>query len=266
MVAENDPCVYVSYDHGISWSVLSEVPFSNGIKGVEVQEDGDLFVSTTYSEIWRFSDNLKWEYLKTISGSYINLQSVDNDVLFYSVYGETYRSVNNGNDWQLIEQGYFNDVAIHELYAHPDGTLYKLDGWDDILYSEDKGDSWDFLSYKRLFRMDESGIMYSSKSISSERTIMRSVNKGATWSDYITLPNNEFSNIQIIDFCVQGNDLFIYANDLRVYKYSISNNLLTRSEEAENYFYLRHMMVTKNGTVLLWDQNDLIYNLTFSEM
>lgn len=266
LVTGDDPYIYVSYDHGINWTALTEVPFATGYKGIEVQDDGDIFVCTTDGKIWRASSALKWEYLMAANEMYINLISVNNDILFYSVHGKTYRSVNNGDDWQLSEQGYFNDVAIHELYSHPDGTLYKMDGWNNILYSEDNGDTWNFLTYNEPFRMDISGNMYCRKSAFRERTIMRSVDKGVTWSDLVTLPNNEFANIEITNFCVQESNVFIYANDKRVYKYSIADGLLKHSEPAKDYLYPLHMTVTKNGTVLLWDQNKLTYNLTFSEI
>jgi len=264
LVAENDPYIYISNDQGINWIELTKVPFAKGYYGIEVQNDGDIFVCTSDGEIWRYSSNLKWKYLMTAKSLYTNLLSVNNNIIFYSVNSQAYRSVNNGDDWELTEEGYFNDVAIHELYSHPDGTLYKKDGWDDIRYSVDNGDTWKFLTYNEPFRMDDLGNMYCIKSAFRDRTIIRSIDKGATWSDYFTLPNIDNANIEIRNFCVRDENLFVYASDMTVYKYSGSTGIMENSEPADSYLYPFYMMVSKNGTVLLWDQNELVYNSKFS--
>ena len=236
LVAENDSYIYLSTDNGINWSILTEGPSANGYQGIEIQDDGDIFVCTINGKIWRTSNKLNWDYLMMANEIYINFVSVNNDTLFYSVYGKTFKSTNNGNDWQLSEQGYFNDVAIHELYTHPDGTLYKMDGWNDIMYSEDDGYSWKFLTCQEPFRMDIEGNMYCCKSSFRERTIIRSTDKGNTWSDYVTLPNNDYSNIEIIDFCVHESDIFISANDKRIYKYSGHNGILITLRRSRYLF------------------------------
>ncbi len=264
MVGDDDPYVYVSTNSGISWDIHSQVPFATGYDAILLQEDGDLFVVSEDGFVWRMnSQGGAWHMLKSGMTSCFTISSVNNEVLILSIYGYTYRSVDNGDHWTLIEEGYFNDVAVHELYVHPDGTIYRLDGWDNIQYSNDWGDTWQSLTYYHPFRMDPKGNMYAVQPGWHDRKVLISRDKGQTWTDHVYLPPAPDNKNEILQMALKDEDVYLYGSDMRLYHFPANQNVIYFSELLEAYLYPEAMWVTPDNTVGLLSNYDIYYSLQF---
>lgn len=142
-------------------------PYGGRLHGVAQDSSGNLYA---------FKDMLGWSFYKSTdngetwfdNGSHLNLNGREmlchpNGMFFLKNNTDVFRSVNGGETWNELNLGV--SVYLQDMVIHPNGNLLLIAGGNQLLTSDDFGDTWTATSldpYRASYlTVDPSGLLYS---------------------------------------------------------------------------------------------------------
>ncbi|MBS1516733.1 MAG: T9SS type A sorting domain-containing protein [Bacteroidetes bacterium] len=229
--------VYKSTDNGSSWSISGQQIIGGGRvealfvsysepqpklfagKGTGVDFAG-IFSTQNSGFTWkRDSLGIRYRYMQDIK--------IKDNFLFagagYSVNGGVFRSSDNGNSWQFINNGLPSDFGVQAICVTSQGNI--LAASDQGLYkSTNNGDSWSFIWNNQDVNgltTDNSGRIYAASGSPSYPGLYRSSDEGITWSAF----NEGLPASTEIAFSVTYKNGFLFSgvDRLGVWKRQVDN-------------------------------------------
>lgn len=234
--------LYRTTNNGINWD---SVNYLNIYRVTEVKsfDNGFTFVGTSYDGVWRssdFGDNWIGFWYPDSSNRFVScIQKSDNDLWCSFFYGTSYRTTNNGNDWEEKSIG-LSSSTIYEIFRTSIGNI--LTGTNaGIHLSTDGGINWERVSvdYKTVRSFTE---MSNGDILAYGNRIYKSTNQGQSWQ---FIRNNHPNTIYCAIKC-SNNDLF-YTADNGIYKSTDNGSTWHLSFYQQSYFY--DIVSNANGDV-----------------
>ena len=224
--------LYRTTNNGLNWD---SVNYMNIYRLTEVKSfnSGFTFVGTSYDGVWRSSDfgnNWIGFWYPDSSNRFVSsLEKNSNDIWCSFSYGTSYRTTNNGNDWEEKSTG-LSSSTIYEIFRTSSGNI--LTGTNaGIHLSTDGGINWERVSvdYKtvRTFTESSNGVI-----LAYGYRIYKSTNQGVSWQ---FIHNNHPNTIYCAIKC-SNNDLF-YTADNGIFKSTDNGSTWQLSFYQQSYFY-----------------------------
>lgn len=220
--------IFKSSDLGESWQVIYENDWVSNIQKTWMMPDGSLFVTT---------------------GDLIFYDSVRMPCLDYNCT-HLYRSLDDGNTWEHVQESYL----IHDAEMNSQGKLF-LTTDNEILISDDNGDSWSVLSNVNeleLITIDNNDVIYGQNRFSG---YYKSEDDGKTWmavhpslvegyDPHIALVTNEQGHLfSVVTY--QSNYFWV-----KLFKSEDGGMTWTDNTPEGNYF-IRNVVFGKYGEIYL---------------
>lgn len=247
--------LYRSTNNGINWD---SVNYMNIYRVTEVKSfnNGFTFVGTSYDGVWRssdFGDNWIGFWYPDSSNRFVScLEKNNNDVWSSFFYGTSYRTTNNGNDWEEKSIG-LSSSTIYEIFKTSNGNI--LTGTTaGIHLSTDGGINWERVSvdYKTVRTFTETS---NGEILAFGNRIYKSTNQGHSWQlIFNNHPNTIYASIK------GSNNILFYTADNGIFK-SADNGLTWQLSLYQQNSFFFDISSNTNGDVFV-NSNSKIYRTT----
>ena len=157
-------------------------------RAIEITNNGKILM-TTINNIYESTDEGEnWNSIKDSTMSLYmprNIRTKGDSIIFFSDgNNRIYRSLNAGDEWEIINQSLPNGIIV-ELYVDEDGILYTAITDNKIYKSEDDGENWISIDnnyfYSHCHSIFKKGnYLY----VGTDQGIYRTSNDGVNWYTY----------------------------------------------------------------------------------
>lgn len=287
--------VYITYDNGLIWKdILSLKGAGNTINSIKLStEDSKIVYLGTSDGLYRSKDEgQSWEVLFQGIGAFedavlsVAVHPYYDEIIFIGTETGLFRTDNSGEDWLKIlslpsKKGIsiisINNIDPNIIYAASGGDLYKSEdsgiSWDLIYrtgyYTENNSDELELSGQDDSSKIDildsrliksvalstyEINVIY----ISTSKGLLKSDNKGATWSNVSDFGHlNKNINHIIID--PNDSDILYSATDRGIFKYSRKSDRWEELYKGIQATVINHLATVRSSPkdpIILWAATD----------
>ncbi len=178
--------LYQSLDDGDTWQLL--FAYSSSFSDVKINSQGDIFVATDYSGLWRSTDGGANFMMTGFDGVSIEAMVIGNEGTILVGTGSpsyyVYRSVDNGDTWSPSYTMFSWGGA--QYFATDSVGYFYMATYDELLSSADDGVTWENLTLGLPVSFTAIGTGASDTVYVATRSdgIFRSGDWGITWEPY----------------------------------------------------------------------------------
>lgn len=259
--------IFKSTDNGLSWTQIYGM-MDKGVLSIIVSSTGDIFAGveagTSGNCVLKSTDQgLSWsENLNLGEYHSVSLFAGSNGSLFATGrYGDgIFRSTDNGESWQSINNGLLSDVPsglrVSTVAENEYGVLFAGTEIDGVFKSTDNGDSWTEIGVPISIKttcIKGSYVFASGTPSSGLGYLHRSTNNGTSWRR-VNLGTTSGVNDVVID--LSGN-VFVATSSAGLKK--SSDNGLTWNNVSFPQTDLRSLAVNSNNYIFVGTSGNGIY-------
>ena len=207
----NNNGLYRSSDNGATWTQVTNIPGFNNINDVHAH-NGAIYVLLEPSILKSTDDGANWTVFSgTVTGRY-NRMAFSNGVILTATFLDLglQRSTDNGASWTEANQG-FADTRIQAILA--DGSnLFAASYEKNLFLSSDAGLTYTSINtvspITPLVQANDIIKVGNEIVIGGYNRCHRTIDNGANWVEYSAGLNTLPPYATILEFFLEGNDLF----------------------------------------------------------
>ena len=178
-------------------------------------------------------------------------------IITKSYVNNTFLSKDGGRNWQLISIGGDEIVTLVEV----NGVLFLLKEFGSLIKSLDNGMSWELMeknSYLTALATDGNGNLFKVIGRCEEKTVFRSTDLGATWTQLAIIPDvSPHGCSDVADMKVRDNIIYL-TDEGKLYKIDGAGNVSVLNKENKEIRAM-NILLLKDDKIII-GADGLYYN------